>query len=137
MRLPDHLDQHHVLELMVDHARNAILLIGTGRRSLYVNRAFLDLTGYSYDEWMDLKHSWSLTPERDQAETGKRLNAAIQNGSTDFRLRPVVRKDGSEVWAEGCMTRLPIAGEGLLFAEFRPPPMDPPDGGIAWIPTAP
>jgi PAS domain S-box-containing protein len=137
MRLPDHLDRHRILELMVEHARNAILLIGTGRRSLYVNRAFLDLSGYEYDEWMALTHSWSLTPKRDETETGHSLNRAIQNGSTNFRLRPVVRKDGSEVWAEGCLTRLPLAGEGLLLAEFREPRAELPEGAVAWIPARP
>lgn len=137
MRLPDHIDQHDLLGLIVEHARSAILLIGKGRRPLYANQAFLDMSGYSYDEWMALERTSALTPERDQLNTGNSLNRALQGDATPFRPRAVIRQDGSEVWVDACVTTLPIAGEGLLLAEFRPPRESPPDGGVAWDPSPP
>ena len=120
---------------MVEHSRNAMLLIGQGRRSRYANQAFLDMSGYSYAEWMALERSSALTPERDQVTTGNSLNQALQGGTTGFRLRPVVRKDGSEIWVEACVTALPVVGERFLLAEFRPPCEELPSGDIAWVPT--
>jgi len=135
MRLPDHLDDRAILAVMVEHARNAFLLIGKGRRPVYANQAFLEMSGYSYDEWMALERTSPLTPERDQVETGNSLNSALQGDSTGFRGRAVVRQDGSELWVEAAVTALPIAGEGFLLAEFRPPCGDPPDGALPWRPA--
>lgn len=137
MLLPDHVDRSLVLALMVERARNALLLIGKGRRSLYANEAFLDMSGYSYDEWMSFDGSWVLTPDVDQVATGNSLNTALRGETTGFRLRPVRRKDETVIWTEACVMPLPIASEGLLFAEFRPPTVELPEGAVPWVPTGP
>ncbi len=137
MRLPDHIDQREVLGLMIEHARNAILLIGQGRRPLYANQAFLDMSGYSYDDWMALERTSPLTPESDQVTTGNSLNQALQGESTPFRPRSVVRQDGTELWVEACVTGIPVGGERLLLAEFRPTTAPPPAGLTPWVPSDP
>lgn len=134
LRLPAHIDETRVLALMVERARNPMMLIGTGRRPLYANQAFLELSGYSLDEWMSHGLTSSLSPERDLVDSSKNLNQALQGTATAFRARPLVRKNGSEVWVEGSLTPLAVDGERFLLAEFRPPYGDPPDGVEAWRP---
>jgi PAS domain S-box-containing protein len=135
MRLPDHLNPLEVLTNLIDGASTALLLIGKGRRPLHANQAFLDMSGYDYDEWMSIERTSALTPARDQQATGNSLNRAIQGEGTGFRLRPIVRKDGSELWVEARVTPLPPPGEGLLLAEFRPP-YERPTEGDSWIPAS-
>ena len=115
--------------------RNAILLVGQGRRPLYANQAFLDMSGYEYEEWMSLNQAWAITPQHDQVETGKTLNRVLGGETSAFRLRSIVRKDGSEVWVEACATPLPIGNERIICAEFRPPYVELPEGAVAWQPT--
>ena len=137
MRLPDHIDQREVLALIVEHARNAMLLIGHGRRPVYANQAFLELSGYSYDEWMAIERTSALTPEHDQVDSGNSLNRALQGESTPFRPRSVLRQDGSEIWVEACVTAISVGGERLLLTEFRPTARPAPDGVAAWVPSEP
>lgn len=122
---------------MIEHARNAILLIGQGRRPIYANQAFLDMSGYSYEEWMALERTSALTSERDQVESGNSLNRALQGDSTPFRPRIVVRQSGDEVWVEACVTTIPVGGERFLLAEFRPTDTPAPDGTVPWVPAEP
>ena len=132
MRLPSHIEPREVLGLMVEQARNAILLIGPGRRALYANRCFLELTGYSYEEFIALERTSAITAPHDQQDTTTSLNDALRGVRTSFRLRPLVRKDGSELWVEGALTPISVAGERFLLAEFRPPHGPAPDGGASW-----
>jgi PAS domain S-box-containing protein len=137
MRLPDHINQREVLALMVEHARNAMMVIGKGRRPIYANQAFLDMSGYTFDEWMTLEMTSPLSPERDLADSSSNLNRALQGEATEFRPRPILRKDGNELWVEACLTSIPVGGERFLLAEFRPPYDAPPDGASAWRPAGP
>lgn len=130
--LPGHLDRHAALATVLSAIRNAVLLIAPGRRPAYANDAFLELTGYSYDEFLTLERTSVISAGHDEHDTTAMLNQALQGEVTPFRLRPVVRKDGSEIWVEGALTPISLEGDRYLIAELRPTCLTPPDGGSAW-----
>jgi len=130
--LPEHLDRESALARTLSAIRNAILLVAPGRRPAYANGALLELTGYSDEEFLGLERTSVISASRDQRETTARLNQALGGESTTFRLRPVVRKDGSEIWVEAAVTPIMLEGDRYLIAEFRPTCLTPPDGGAVW-----
>lgn len=129
--LPNHLDRRAALATALSAIRNAVLLIAPGRRPAYANNSFLELTGYSYDEFLSLERTSVISADHDERETTAMLNQALQGEATAFRLRPVVRKDGSEVWVEGALTPITLEGDRYLMAELRPTCHVPEDGGSA------
>lgn len=130
--LPEHLDRTAALATALSAMRNAVLLIAPGRRPAYANDTFLELTGYSYDEFLSLERTSAISARHDEQSTTAMLNQALQGESTTFRLRPIVRKDRSEVWVEAALTPISLEGERYLLAELRPTCHIPTDGSDAW-----
>ena len=128
-RLPEHLNPRTTFVTTLSAIRNAILLIAPGRRPAYANETFLELTGYSYDEFLALARTSVISADHDEHGTTERLNRALQGEPTPFRLRPVVRKDGSEIWVEAAVTPIMLEGDRYLIAEFRPTCLAAGDGG--------
>jgi len=131
-RLPEHVNPADALAATLAALRNAVLLIAPGRRPAYANPVLLELTGYTYDEFMALERTSAISASDDEHETTASLNRALQGEPTPFRLRPVVRKDSSQIWVEGAITPVALQGDRYLLAEFRPTCQTPPSGGEVW-----
>lgn len=130
--LPGHLDHMAALATALSAMRNAVLLIAPGRRPAYANDTFLELSGYSYDELLSLERTSAISADHDEPKTTAMLNQALQGEPTTFRLRPLVRRDQSEIWVEGALTPISLEGDRYLLAEFRPTCHIPTDGTNAW-----
>ena len=134
-RLPEHVNHQVLFAAALAALRNAVLLIAPGRKPAYANPAFLQLSGYDYDELMSLSRTSVISAPSDEHETTERLNQALQGKATSFRLRPVVQKDGQAIWTEAAITPITLQGDRYLLAEFRPTCEASPDGAPVWRPA--
>lgn len=88
------------LALVAELTNNAVLISNAGRRIVWVNRAFSDITGYSVDEALGQEPGLLLRHEDADSSVRAKLNLAIENGQgmrAQFLNR---RKDGSELWLD-------------------------------------
>jgi two-component system, sensor histidine kinase and response regulator len=84
-----------------DNAMEGIFQSSLGGKLIIVNPAFADLTGY--DSPADAIENIKSTPQQLYADTEQRKEVISRLESTgrisDFKVR-LIRKDGSEIWAE-------------------------------------
>jgi len=110
-----------LLESTVVNANDAIVIFEakpddlSGRRILYVNEAFSEMTGYSSEEAINKTHEILSGPKTSRTEKDK-IRSALD------RWKPVrgelinYRKDGSEFWAE--YNIVPVADEKGSFTHW-------------------
>jgi len=109
LRLADSESRYRVL---VETAQDVILCHDLNGRIEYVNRAGLDLTGWTLEEMRQMTIR-DLVVERMHGEMEKRLEERAQGfGGTFLFDINIMTRDGSEVPLEISTTRLPGLGDG-------------------------
>ncbi|RJQ50345.1 MAG: PAS domain-containing protein [Nitrospiraceae bacterium] len=110
-----------LLESAVVNANDAIIIleaepgVSRGRRILYVNDAFIRMTGYTFEESAGNTLRMLRGPKTDLAVLDNIRNAL--NGSRPIRVELVnCRKDGTEFWAE--CNIVPFANEKGEFIHW-------------------
>lgn len=94
-----------LLESAVIHARDSVVVLeadphpGPGRRVLYVNDAFCQMTGYARDEVVGRSLHRLRGPDSDAA-TLDRLRSALDTGQPLQAELRNYRKDGTEYWVD-------------------------------------
>jgi PAS domain S-box-containing protein len=91
-------ENQHRLQAIFDNTDDAILLTNNDAQFIDANRAAVALTGYSYDELLQL-HVWDITPELGLKE-GKDLWQLFSNSERQEGEYVVRRKDGTTVDVE-------------------------------------
>ena len=111
-RLQEHVQlQARALEAISE----GVLITGTDERVLFVNPAFIRITGYSLDE-MRGRYCTILQNEDSDADTKARIRTALSRGE-DFNGEILnVRKDGSPFWNE--LTISPVRDQNGTITNF-------------------
>lgn len=110
-----------LLESTVVNANDAIVIFEakpgdlSGRRILYVNKAFTEMTGYSSEEAIDKTLQLLGGPKTSRIETDK-IRDALDRWETVRGELINYRKDGSEFWAE--YNIVPVADEKGSFTHW-------------------
>lgn len=93
---------------------SAILAI-TPQHTLYANKEFLELTGYSEKD-LSLLSPWRLAHSLDRSTIDRRLLPMLRRGDTNCRLECRGRKkNGEHVWVELRASRIDFEGEDSLL----------------------
>ncbi len=114
-------DRMRLLESVVDHAADAVLIadIGDGRgegpRTLYVNAAFTRMTGYTLADMLGKSPRLLQGPGTDRAVIGMVRTAIETQTAISVEIRNY-RKDGSDYLAE--LSVVPVANERGIFTHW-------------------
>ncbi|SFK91905.1 PAS domain-containing hybrid sensor histidine kinase/response regulator [Shimia haliotis] len=88
------------LALVVQHASDAVTLVDSGGKIVWVNKAFTTLTGYSFQEVLGKKSSLFFNEPGVVNKASQMIEDALRSGSSGKVTNESVAKDGSKRWLE-------------------------------------
>jgi PAS domain S-box-containing protein len=106
-----------LLQALIDHAEHGITIAereGEDTILLYVNRAFLDLTGYTEEECLYQDCRFLQGKDKQQDEI-KKIHEAILNEEPVEVLLRNYKKDGSLFWNDLSITPYFDEHEGIMY----------------------
>jgi len=104
-----------MLRNLVEHAP-APMMIFQEERVLFVNQAIETLSGYSRDEWRNMKFYDVIVPEQREiarAKARKRLQGEPVRSRYELKI---VAKDGRELWIDYLATLVQFEGQQAILA---------------------
>ena len=117
------LERLQLLESAVVYARDAVIVLedrpkeSGGRRVLYVNAAFCEMTGYAANEVLGRSLHVLRGPNSDPA-TLEELRVALENGESYQGELLNYRKDGTEFWVELSLVPVPGRSGGSGYSHW-------------------
>ena len=106
-----------LLQALIDHAEHGITIAereGEDTILLYVNRAFLDLTGYTEEECLYQDCRFLQGNDKQQDEIKKIHEAILKEEPVEVLLRNY-KKDGSLFWNDLSITPYFDEHEGIMY----------------------
>ena len=92
-----------------------ILILTEGSQPIYINDAFIRLTGYSVEELMRLDSLFDLVPADERLPLPSNLEERLQGQRTRNFETTIVAKDGRRIELEGTDLRFEAGGRALVF----------------------
>ena len=92
-----------------------ILILTEGSQPIYINDAFIRLTGYSVEELMRLDSLFDLVPADQRLPLPSNLEQRLQGQRTRNFETTIVARDGRRIELEGTDLRFEAGGRTLVF----------------------
>ena len=109
-------DSEERYRFVTEHTHDAIFLVDLEGRCTFGNHGLEELTGYRLDELVGQSMFMVLTPEGARAASARRDALLAGDDRPFFYETEIVRKDGTQIWAEVSSTS--VTENGKLIARL-------------------
>ncbi len=94
-------------QALIENASEIISLTNKEGNIIYVSPSLSKITGYSFDELIDVKHFVDKMHPDEKKDSKTMLEEVLKNpGVPIYRLNRIIHKNGGIIWMEGTVTNL-------------------------------